>query len=172
MDRALERISEAAAFLGGMVIVIMMVMITVEAVGRKFGMPVPGGLELSEAMMVAIVYLSLMAVQRHRENVSVSIATQRLSRRTTALLDTLGAVMALALMAIFAWIGFGKAMDAYSIREYRVAAINVPIWPFRFFVPLGLALLCIQLIATAMQDWRSFRRGDDHDPVMPTGGAS
>lgn len=155
MDKLLERISETSAFLSGMVIVIMMAMITVDAVGRKFGFPVPGGLELSEAMMVVIVYLSLMAVQRRRENVFVSIATNKLSQRGTAMLDTMNSVLALALLVIFTWIAFEKAMGAFSIREYRVAAITVPIWPFRFFIPLGLGLLCVQMVATVVQDWRS-----------------
>lgn len=172
MDRILDRIAETSAFLSGMVIVIMMTMITIDAVGRKFGVPVPGGLEFSEAMMAAIVYLSLMAVQRHRENVFVSIATRKLSRRATALLDTVTSVLALALFAIFAWIAFEKALDAYSIREYRVAAIAVTIWPFRFVIPFGLALLCVQMVATVIQDWRAFMGAVElEDPATPAGGA-
>jgi len=173
MDRILDRIAETSAFLSGMVIVVMMVMITGDAVGRKFGFPVPGGLEFSEAMMVAIVYLSLMAVQRHRENVFVSIATHKLSRRATALLDTVTSFLALVLFAIFTWIALEKALEAFSIREYRVAAITVPIWPFRFFIPFGLGLLCLQMAATVVQNWRSFRSGGgEPDPVAPVGGGS
>jgi TRAP-type C4-dicarboxylate transport system permease small subunit len=166
MDRVLDRISETSAFLSGMVIVVMMAMITVDAVGRKFGFPVPGGLEFSEAMMVAIVYLSLMAVQRHRENVFVSIATHKLSRRATALLDTANSLLALALFAIFTWIALQKALDAYSIGEYRVAAITVPIWPFRFFIPFGLSLLSVQMVVTVVRDWRLFRGAVEPDPAV------
>jgi TRAP-type C4-dicarboxylate transport system permease small subunit len=174
MDRVLDRISETSAFLSGMVIVVMMVMITIDAVGRKFGFPVPGGLEFSEAMMVAIVYLSLMAVQHHRENVFVSIGTHKLSRRANALLDTTTSLLALALFAVFTWIAMQKALDAYSMREYRVAAIKVPIWPFRFVIPFGLALLCVQMVVTVVQDWRSFRGGGDgeREPAAPVGGGS
>jgi TRAP-type C4-dicarboxylate transport system permease small subunit len=173
MDRILDRISDVSAFLGGMVIVIMMAMITIDAIGRKFGFPVPGGLEFSEAMMVAIVYLSLMAVQRHRENVFVSIATRKLSRRTTALIDTMTSILALGLFAIFTWIALEKALDAYSIGEYRVAAITVPIWPFRFIVPFGLALLCIEMIATVVRHWREFLSGGgEPDPVATAAGGS
>jgi TRAP-type C4-dicarboxylate transport system permease small subunit len=172
MNRILDRIAETSAFLSGMVIVVMMAMITIDAVGRKFGVPVPGGLEFSEAMMAAIVYLALMAVQRHRENVFVSIATRKLSRRATALLDTVTSVLALALFAVFTWIAFEKALDAYSIREYRVAAIRVPIWPFRFVIPFGLALLCIEMVATVARDWRSFGGAGEPEPAAPLGDGS
>lgn len=167
MGRVLDRISEASSFVSGLVIVVMMAMITIDAIGRKFGLPVPGGLEFSEAMMVAIVYLSLMAVQRHRENVFVSIATHRLSPRAIALLDTVTAVLILVLLLIFTWIAYERALDAFSIREYRVAAITVPIWPFRFVIPLGLALMCIEMVATVVQNWRVFR-GELVVPDPPT----
>lgn len=154
MDRILKNISTVSAMASGIVLLIMMVMITVDAVGRKLGHPVPGGLELSEAMMVVTVYLALASVQYHRENVFVSIATHRASPRTKAVLDVAASLVALALFAWLAWIGWVRAMDAFAMGEYRIAAVRVPIWPFRFAIPLGLILLCIQLAATAVQDWR------------------
>jgi TRAP-type C4-dicarboxylate transport system permease small subunit len=154
LDRFLERISSATVVLSGLVIVLMMVMITGDAIGRKLGYPVPGGLELSEAFMVACVYLALMSVQRNRENVLVSIASSGLSPRRQALLDAATAVAALALFLVFTWVAVGKAWDATLQREFRIAAIMVPIWPFRWLIPIGLALLCVQLAATAVEEWR------------------
>ncbi len=154
LDRLMERVSTATVVLSGLVIVLMMVMITVDAIGRKLGYPVPGGLELSEAFMVACVYLALMSVQRHRENVFVSIASSGLSPRTQALLDAVTAVLALALFLVFTWVAVGKAWDAFLQREFRIATIMVPIWPFRWLIPVGLALLCAQLVATAVEEWR------------------
>lgn len=167
IDRILDRLATATALLSGFVIVIMMAMITVDALGRKLGHPVPGGLELSEAMMVATVYLALMSVQRGRENVFVSLVTHNLSPRTQARLDVLAAILALAVFAVLAWIAFGRAWDATLAREYRIAAIEVPIWPFRWFIPLGLVLLCVQLLADAVRDWRASRPlRPDYEPEV------
>lgn len=157
IDRTLNRISTVTAMISGATLLILMVMITVDAVGRKLGYPLPGSLELSEAMMVIIVYLALFAVQYHRENVFVSIVTHQLSERKQALLDMFAALIGVALFALLAWMGWLRAMDAYRMGEYRVAAIIVPIWPFRFAIPLGLSLLCVQLMVTAIQDWRRTR---------------
>lgn len=157
MDRVLDRIATVSSLLSGAVIMLMMVMIVVDAVGRKYGYPLPGGLELSEAMMVAVVYLSLMAVQRHRENVFVSIVTHAVPPRGQAVLDAVAGMIALCVCLVFTWVSWGRAWDAYLMGEYRVAAIEVPIWPFRFFIPFGVALLCIQLVAGIIRDLKSTR---------------
>jgi TRAP-type C4-dicarboxylate transport system permease small subunit len=101
-------------------------------------------------------------VQRNRENVFVSIVTRSLSPRTQCLLDAIAALLALTVFAILMGIAFGRAWEAYLAREFRIAAIQVPIWPFRWLIPLGLALLCLQLLANVIQDWRASRpsRGD------------
>jgi TRAP-type C4-dicarboxylate transport system permease small subunit len=156
-DQVMNGIATASAFLSGIVIVMMMLMITFDAIGRKFGYPVPGGLELSEAMMVATVYLALMAVQNHRENVFVSVATQQFSPRVQSVLDALASLLGLVLFAYFAWVAFGRAWSATLQGEFRIASIMVPIWPFRWFIPLGLALLCLQLLVDAVQDLRGSR---------------
>lgn len=157
MNRVLERASHFFALISGLVVVVMMVMITVDAIGRKFGYPVPGGLELSEAMMALVIYLALMGVQYHRENVFISIATEPASERTKAVLDAIGSLLGLGLFAVFAWYSWLKALDAYELGEFRVATVDVPIWPFRFAVPIGLALLCVQLAVSAIQDLRGAR---------------
>jgi TRAP-type C4-dicarboxylate transport system permease small subunit len=155
MDRILERISTVSVLLSGFVIVVMMMMITADAVGRKLGYPIPGGLEYSEALMVPLTYLALMAVQRHRENVFVGLTTSRLSPRVQTRLDALAAAMAFVLFAVFTWAAYRKALDSTQMGEFWVAAMEIPVWPFRWFVPFGLTLLCIQLAATVVRDLKN-----------------
>ena len=167
IERILDVLAATSAFVSGAVIVFMMFLVTVDAIGRKFGSPVPGGLEFSEAMMVIVVYLALMAVQRNRENVFVSIATHRLSGRSQARLDALGSAMGFAVFAIFMWVALEKALDAFQSKEFRIAAIAVPVWPFRWFIPVGLALLCVQLLADFVRDWTASRPAQgDHVPEV------
>lgn len=161
IDAVLGAISTVAAVISGMVIFVMMVMVTLDAIGRKFLVTVPGALEFSEAMMVAVVFLALIAVQRYRENVFVGIATRNLPPRGKALLDAIHATVAIVMFGIFAWIGFERAIDSWEIREFRIATIMVPIWPFRWFIPFGLVLLCLQLAATAFEDFRSSTPHDE-----------
>lgn len=151
-QRVIERLATMMALVGGFVVVGLMVLITADALGRKLVKPVPGALEFSEAAMVAAVFLPLMYVQMRREHVFVSVVTQALPVRIQALLDAIAALMGVALFGLMTWLALDKAWEAWTIGEYRVAVIPVPIWPFRWLIPLGTGLLCLQLVLTVLQE--------------------
>ncbi|HXH13691.1 MAG TPA: TRAP transporter small permease [Alphaproteobacteria bacterium] len=151
--RVIERLATVMALAGGFVVGLM-VLITADALGRKLVKPVPGALEFSEAAMVAAVFLPLMYVQMRREHVFVSVVTQGLPVRVQALLDAVAALVGVALFGLMTWLACDKAWEAWTIGEYRVAVIPVPIWPFRWLIPLGTGLLCLQLVLTTLQELR------------------
>jgi TRAP-type mannitol/chloroaromatic compound transport system permease small subunit len=158
LQRALERLAEAMAITGGAVVFMLVLLMTADALARKIARPVPGAYEFSEAAMVAAVFLPLMYVQLHREHVFVSVATLRLPPWVQAALDAVAAFVGLATFGLVTWLAAAKAWDAWLIGEYRVAVITVPIWPFRWFIPLGTGLLCLQLALTVVEMVRSAAR--------------
>ena len=153
-SRLLEQLSVGMAMAGGLVVVVLRLLMTADAIGRKTFGAGPGALEFSEALMVGAVFLPLMYCQRHREHVFVSVATDWLPRRVRFILDGLAALLGLAIFALLTWLAIQKAWDAWLLKEYRVAMITVPIWPFRWLIPLGTGFLCLQLALTAIQDLR------------------
>jgi TRAP-type mannitol/chloroaromatic compound transport system permease small subunit len=169
--RALEALAEWLALIGGFVVVILMVMESVDALGRKTFGALPGALEFSEALMVPAVFLPLMFVQMKREHVFVGVVTLGLPVRTQAFLDGVAAVVGVFVFALLTWLGIEKAIDATQVWEYRVAMISVPIWPFRWMIPLGTGLLVLQLIFTAAHEFgRAFGEEEpapEFDPIPP-----
>lgn len=149
----LEALAEWLALAGGFVIVVLMGMEAADALGRKTFGALPGALEFSEALMVPAVFLPLMFVQMKREHVFVSVATLGLPLRTQAFLDGVAALIGVLIFAFLTWLGLVKALDAFAVLEYRVAIISVPIWPFRWIIPLGTALLVLQLVLTAIHEF-------------------
>ncbi|MBX6427015.1 MAG: TRAP transporter small permease [Variibacter sp.] len=166
-NRMLEALAEWLALAGGLVVVVLMVMVSVDALGRKTLGALPGALEFSEALMIPAVFLPLMFVQMKREHVFVSVATLGLPLRAQTLLDGLAAVIGAMIFGLLTWLALMKAVDAFGVREYRVAVIAVPIWPFRWIIPLGTALLVFQLVLTAIHE---FSRGFGAAEPAPEGG--
>jgi TRAP-type C4-dicarboxylate transport system permease small subunit len=165
-NRILAHLATWMAFAGGFVVVILMLLMTADAVGRKVAAAVPGALEFSEALMVPAVFLPLMYVQMHREHVFVSVATDWLPPRVRSFLDGVAALVGLIVFAFLTWLAFAKAWDAWILKEYRVAVIPVPIWPFRWVIVLGTGLLCLQLLLTAIEELtETFRPTGRRAPV-------
>lgn len=152
-QQALERLAEWFALAGGFVVVVLMLMVSLDALGRKSFGALPGALEFSEALMVPAVFLPLMFVQMKREHVFVGVVTAALPLRTQALLDGIAAVVGVLIFGLLTWLAVGKALDALAVREYRVAIIAVPIWPFRWMIPLGTGLMVFQLVLTAIHEF-------------------
>jgi TRAP-type C4-dicarboxylate transport system permease small subunit len=153
INRALEVMAEWFALVGGLVVVVLMFMVGLDALGRKTFGALPGALEFSEAIMVPAVFLPLMFVQLKREHVYVSVVTLGLPVRMQAFLDGAAAVVGALVFALLTWLALNKALDAFAVREYRVAIISVPIWPFRWIIPLGMVLLVFQLVLTAIEEF-------------------
>lgn len=165
-NRILELFAEWLALGGGFVIVALMAMLALDALGRKTLGALPGALEFSEALMVPAVFLPLMFVQLKREHVFVGVATSWLPPRTQVFLDGLAALVGALIFSFLTWLAVVKAVDAFIVGEYRVAIISVPIWPFRWFIPLGTSLLVFQLVLTAAHE---FTRAFGTDEPLPEG---
>lgn len=161
-NQRLEVLAEWMALIGGFVVFLLMFMVAIDAIGRKLWTALPGALEFSEALMVPAVFLPLMFIQMKREHVFVSAATTQLPIRKQALLDGIAALVGVVVFGLLTWLALDKAYQAWVVGEYRVALISVPIWPFRWLIPLGTGLMVFQLLLTAIEEFQ--RAFGDEEP--------
>ncbi len=148
--RVVETLSRIGGVAGGAGIVILMLLATAGAIGRKFGQPVPDVLEACETIMFASVFLGMAYVALHRGHINVTMFTQRLSRRAQTILDAGVLMLAAAVFGLLTWSSWGLAWKWFLIREVRLGAFPWPIWPFRFLFVVGMGLIALQLIFSAV----------------------
>ena len=147
--RFVETLSKTGAVAGGSGIVILMLLATAGAIGRKLGHPVPCSLEASETIMFASVFLGMAYVALQGGHINVTLFTQRLSTRTQTILDTVVLLLSAAVFGLLTWSSWGLAWKWFLIREVRLGAFPWPIWPFRFLFVVGMGLIALQLISSA-----------------------
>ena len=148
--RFVETLSKTGAVAGGSGIVILMLLATAGAIGRKLGHPVPCSLEASETIMFASVFLGMAYVALQDGHINVTLFTQRLSIRTQTILDTVVLLLSAAVFGLLTWSSWGLAWKWFLIREVRLGAFPWPIWPFRFLFVVGMGLIALQLIFSAV----------------------
>lgn len=148
--RFVETLSKTGAVAGGSGIVILMLLATAGAIGRKLGHPVPCSLEASETIMFASVFLGMAYVALQDGHINVTLFTQRLSTRTQTILDTVVLLLSAAVFGLLTWSSWGLAWKWFLIREVRLGAFPWPIWPFRFLFVVGMGLIALQLIFSAV----------------------
>jgi TRAP-type C4-dicarboxylate transport system permease small subunit len=161
--RHLDRLVGAAAWIAGVMTVFMMLLVTADVAGRAlFNHPIAGTVEIASAYcMTALAFLPLALITRERGHVVVGLFTARMKPRWRTLLDGIVAVVTLIYTATFTWRAIEIAIRKTGIREANEAGIGlVEIWPARWLVVAGFALMTLSVFVLMWRDLRAVLSGE------------
>lgn len=132
-----------------------------DVVGTQFfDTPVPGALEVTESTMVLIVFGALAYAQMGRAHIRVELLYTAMSPRIQSLMDLNTHLVSFAFFALLAWQGLGELAYSWQIREATMGTVRLPLYPARFLLLLGTALLLLQLVFDIVADLGRLRRGE------------
>ena len=127
------------------VLLAMMLLVTGDVVGRSFGHPLLGAFELTELMMVVVIALGVAYSQAQKAHVAVGILVDRFSPRTQAAFDCLASFVGIAVVSLLLWRTSLSAIASLGAGEVS-AVLHVPLFPFKFLIPLGALVWTFELI--------------------------
>lgn len=161
LSTVLQRSALVLVLLGAVGMVSSMFLGTADVVGTQFlGVPVPGALEITESTMVLIVFGALAFAQMQRAHIRVEILHGYAGPRTKAFMDAVTHLVALVFFALLAWQGYGEALYGWEIRESTLGYIRFPLYPARWLLVLGTALLLLRLALDVISDLARMWRGE------------
>lgn len=147
MSEWISKLSGALSWLAVLIVVAMACSITADAFYRLItGRPIAGVIEYNEVGLVALVFLSLAGAQRRQEHVSTDIVVRLLSARSRRYVVAVGLVAALVVLAVLTMTTAQLAWASYTDGEYRFGLIQVPIWPAKVAMALGLLVLLLAVL--------------------------
>jgi TRAP-type mannitol/chloroaromatic compound transport system permease small subunit len=88
----------------------------------------------------------------HRRHVRIDVIYDRLSPRTRARLDLFTFIFFFIYMGALLWVGTTLAWGSFLEGEGTGTPWNPRIWPVKFAIPIGAALLLLQGIANLLRD--------------------
>jgi TRAP-type mannitol/chloroaromatic compound transport system permease small subunit len=103
--------------------------------------------------MVVVTFLPQAFAQLRRTHVSVDLLSSRLSPRLSAGIQGTAAVFAVCLFGLLTYVSGYKAWHATVVGEISKGLMNYPVWPFRWFMPIGFGVLVLQFIDTAIGEF-------------------
>ncbi|MBM2831795.1 MAG: hypothetical protein HW414_847 [Dehalococcoidia bacterium] len=153
-----RRITRAAAFGSTAIILCLMLITTIDVSLRYvFSRPIRGVSEIGEYLLVILVFLALAYAQFHGRHVNVTIFTNRFPPRIQSSLQISILVVLVALFLTMTWKSAETAYSFYQVGEIRWN-VPWPVWPARFFVPLGAFLLSIEFLAELLSSLKPTKR--------------
>ncbi len=130
----------------GQGVTIIMVLLTVTDVFLRyvFNKPIVGSYELTEFMMVILVFASLGYTLTMKGHVNVDLVISRLPERVQAIIESITSLLALGLFSLATW--RNVLHTATTWRRHDVShELFIPISPFVLFVAFGVAILSLVL---------------------------
>ncbi|WP_148575846.1 TRAP transporter small permease [Nocardioides caldifontis] len=150
-DRALRGTQVLLSAAGGVIVILMMLAITVDVVGRRYlDSPLSGTYEtVEDFLMVGLAWLCLPAVQRAGGNVRVGIIVDRFSaRRRYWLAAAPNAAVAVTLGGL-AWAALERGFDLWGETTYNTV-IPLSLGLSWLMMGFGLAATCLQSVASVL----------------------
>ncbi|MFZ0240461.1 MAG: TRAP transporter small permease [Desulfobacterales bacterium] len=120
--KVIDKLSEALKILGAVCLVGMMGLTCVDVIGRYFGRPVFGSVELVIFMATLTTALALPYTHEVRGHIGVEILVRLLSQRTQTAIDLATSILTAALIGLITW---RMADYAGTIHESGQVSMNL-----------------------------------------------
>jgi TRAP-type C4-dicarboxylate transport system permease small subunit len=154
------RLSRAGAAVGAVALATMIVLITVQVISRRvLTAPMVVADELSGYLLVITTFSALGYALLHDDHIQVTLLTDRLSERARRYLRVAWCLVGLPFIALIVWRTSALALDSFRSGSFSVTATNIVLWPIQAFVPLGFAVLFVQMLAHLLAALDRVRRG-------------
>jgi TRAP-type C4-dicarboxylate transport system permease small subunit len=125
-----------------------MIVITMADVFSRhvFGKAIAGVFELSEVLMVVLVFLGLGFAQEEKSHIRAELLLSHLSARARRGFDLFAQVLSFLFWGVLLTQCTLKAIESFTTGEYKEGLMKFPMWPARWAIAAGLLLICLQLL--------------------------
>ena len=144
-DEGFFKFESALNLIAALVILAVMFIGVFQVFGRKLiNFPVPGYVDVIEFVMTVFAFISIAYTQRLGGHVRMEIILKRLRGRALWIVEFLGTLTIIGIVAILAWFAYEHFLRAWTIGDSSID-IQIPIWPSKLLVPLAFAVLLVRL---------------------------
>jgi TRAP-type C4-dicarboxylate transport system permease small subunit len=145
-SKKIQKASSIFGYFGAIALFAMMLLTTIDVVGRYlFNAPLMGAFELTEYLVLILIFSFLCNAQSHKDHVSVDLLFNKFPSRLRKTINILNHVACLLLMALIAWMSYFKALELKEVGEASPNLV-IPDYPFVFFLVLGCIVLCLEYL--------------------------
>lgn len=119
--------------------------------------------QLSETLMVGVVFLALAVAERDNTHVRMELVTARLPMRAASVARTVAMLGSAGITGIFAYYTSIAFWESLSVRERRFGIVDFPVWPARLLIAVGFTLIAIEYLVKAWAYGRAAWRAPEGD---------
>lgn len=147
LDKQFNRIEYFLLLTSGATVLFIMFLVTFDVIMRNiFSKPLVGVFEIVSLLLIGVISFGFSYVQGKKEHILVEIATNKLPKTYKNILDLIGYIIGLFVIAILTWHSIGFVQSAFITKEYTMGLLRLPLWPSKLLLCIGLITLTIRLV--------------------------
>jgi len=138
-----------------------------QVLGRQlFNVPISGYIDFVELSMATFAFLGVAYCQRHGGHVRMEMVLKVTRGRARWALEVFGTLVALCIIAVLIWYGYGHFLRAWTLGDSTIDA-ELPVWPSKLVVPVAFALLWLRLLVQLAGYARLLLQPDAEPAAVP-----
>jgi len=146
MEKGLSAVFPVVGNIGAGVIALMMMLTVADIIGRRFlSKPVSGTYELSEFLLVIVVFFSIAHCEFLKGHITVDLAVSRLQPKTQDIVNSIMYLFFLVMFCLLTWQLYLHGMKVWR-NGLESGILGVPVSPFVFVAALGCCLLSLVVL--------------------------
>ena len=160
MRKITHKVNQVLAGFCGWLMLAMMLLLVLDVVTRFVGRPMQGMAELSVFVMMVVIYLGLARCEERKEHVGLELLRNFLPKGKRKGLDWINALLAVLTVGIFSYAIIDNAIFSFLRNESLEGTVELPIWPTKFIIVVGIVFYIIQTFFT----WVDAGKGKEEGP--------
>lgn len=166
IGRFLSGLTKIASLITTLCIVLMMLNVTADVVGRYlFNAPLPGTIVVvGHYYMIIVVFVALGVAEEKRAHISVEFLTDLLPKTAQAWVAVFSGVLTAVIFSLLALSGYFQAVKkTTSGASMEQGSQLIAIWPSYWAIPVGAALIAViaaYKVVVAVTGWKNGLRED------------
>jgi len=166
-DRWFFRLESFLNLLGGLAIFALVLLATVNVLGRwLFDLPVDGYIDWVEQAMAFIAFLGIAYTKRLGGHIRMDILVGQLRGRWLWFSELVSVCLMLLVTLVLIYGSSLHFWRAYAIGDSSLD-IGLPTWPAKLVVPVALSILALRLLLQIWGYARALRQGGEQPVAVP-----
>src|SRR5215208_1847835 len=138
--------------LASVALFLMAIGITADVLARWLvGAGSNAAVEITGYLMVAIVFLGLAPAQRAKAHIQIEVFIALLPAAWVRGIRKLNRVLFLLYAIVLAYLGWKSVSTSLLLKTTSRTALDLVVWPFQLFIPIGLVILVIVLLTEILR---------------------
>lgn len=139
-------LSHILSHMGAVVLFVLMILTAVDVACRYlFNAPILGVFEITEFMVLIIIFSFLASSQSDKSHVAVDLVLESLPKKVQRYLYLFNHTICFILMGLITWRGVIRALELMEVGEAS-PNLKIPDYPFVFFLVLGCLAMCFEYL--------------------------